>query len=50
MTNDHQGKLPQGLQDLHDIDAVFKALAHPTRRHILQVLAARGGSLTAGDL
>ena len=50
MTSDHPGKPPQGLRDLHDIDAVFKALAHPTRRHILQVLAARGGSLTAGDL
>jgi DNA-binding transcriptional ArsR family regulator len=37
------------LRDLDDIDAVFAALAHPSRRHILQVLAARG-SLTAGEL
>jgi DNA-binding transcriptional ArsR family regulator len=37
------------LRDLDDIDAVFAALAHASRRHILQVLAARG-SLTAGEL
>lgn len=43
-------KPAQGLRDLDDIDAVFSALAHPTRRHVLQVLAARGGSLTAGEL
>jgi DNA-binding transcriptional ArsR family regulator len=29
---------------------VFAALAHPTRRHILQVLHARGGTMTAGDV
>lgn len=39
-----------GLRDLDDIDAVFEALAHPTRRHILQVLAARNGTMTAGEL
>lgn len=50
MTGDLQDKPLQGLRDLDDIDAVFAALAHPTRRHILQVLAARGGRLTAGDL
>ena len=43
-------KPAKGLRDLDEIDAVFHALAHPTRRHILQVLAARGGSLTAGEL
>ena len=43
-------KRPPGLRDLDDIDAVFGALAHPTRRHILQVLVARGGTLTAGEL
>jgi DNA-binding transcriptional ArsR family regulator len=40
----------QGLRDLDDIDGVFGALAHPTRRHILQVLYARGGTMTAGEL
>jgi DNA-binding transcriptional ArsR family regulator len=29
---------------------VFHALAHPTRRHILQVLHARGGAMTSGQL
>jgi ArsR family transcriptional regulator, repressor of sdpIR and other operons len=43
-------KPARGLRDLEDIDAVFGALAHPTRRHILQVLVARGGTLTAGEL
>ena len=43
-------KPARGLRDLDDIDTVFGALAHPTRRHILQVLAARGGTLTAGEL
>jgi DNA-binding transcriptional ArsR family regulator len=41
---------PQGLADLDDLDALFTALAHPARRHVLQVLHARGGSLTAGEL
>ena len=43
-------KPAKGLRDLEDIDAVFGALAHATRRHILQVLAARGGTMTAGEL
>jgi DNA-binding transcriptional ArsR family regulator len=41
---------PQGLADLDDLDALFTALAHPVRRHVLQVLHARGGELTVGDL
>jgi DNA-binding transcriptional ArsR family regulator len=44
------GKPASGLRDLDDIDVVFEALAHPTRRHILQVLAARNGTMTAGEL
>jgi DNA-binding transcriptional ArsR family regulator len=43
-------KPARGLRDLEDIDAVFGALAHATRRHILQVLDASDGSLTAGEL
>lgn len=43
-------KRPRGLRELDEIDAVFSALAHCTRRHILQVLAARNGEMTAGDL
>src|SRR5262245_22906062 len=41
---------PKGLRDLDDIDAVFGALAHASRRHILLVLHARGGAMTSGDL
>jgi DNA-binding transcriptional ArsR family regulator len=41
---------PQGLRDLDDLDAVFGALSHNTRRHILQVMHARGGTMTAGEL
>lgn len=44
------GGKPRGLRDLDDLDAVFGALAHITRRHILQVLHARAGSMTAGEL
>jgi DNA-binding transcriptional ArsR family regulator len=43
-------KPARGLRDLDEIDAVFGALGHATRRHILQVLVARGGTLTAGEL
>ncbi len=42
-------KPARGLTDLDDIDAVFTALAHPTRRHLLQVLHGRG-EMTAGQL
>jgi DNA-binding transcriptional ArsR family regulator len=44
------GKPAQGLRDLDEIEAVFAALSHATRRHILQVLHARDGTLTAGEL
>jgi DNA-binding transcriptional ArsR family regulator len=43
-------KAPKGLRDLDEVDAVFTALAHKSRRHILQVLVARDGTLTAGEL
>jgi DNA-binding transcriptional ArsR family regulator len=43
-------KPPRGLQKLDDLERVFKALAHPTRRHILVVLNARGGRMTAGEI
>jgi DNA-binding transcriptional ArsR family regulator len=47
--NEPGEKPSRALQELDDIDAVFGALAHPSRRHILQVLSARG-TLTAGEL
>ena len=42
--------MSKGLQDLENIDAVFGALAHESRRHILLVLNARGGRASAGDI
>lgn len=50
MTPRPDGKPATGLRDLDEIDAVFGALAHASRRHILQVLAARNGAMTAGEL
>jgi DNA-binding transcriptional ArsR family regulator len=41
---------PQGLADLAALDAVFKALAHQSRRTILSVLDARGGEMTSGAI
>lgn len=41
---------PRGLRELDQLDGVFGALSHNTRRHILQVLHTRDGSMTAGEL
>jgi DNA-binding transcriptional ArsR family regulator len=38
------------VRQLGELDVVFGALAHPTRREILVVLHERGGEITAGDL
>jgi len=40
----------QGLVDLDDLDAVFAALSHRTRRAILVTLHAHGGSQTSGQI
>ena len=37
-------------QELDDLEAVFKALSHASRRHILVVLNARAGTMTAGQI
>ena len=37
-------------KELEEFDKVFKALAHPTRRHILVVLTSRGDKMPAGDI
>lgn len=37
-------------RELADLETVFTALAHASRRHILIVLNARGGSMTAGEI
>jgi DNA-binding transcriptional ArsR family regulator len=36
-------------KELEDIELVFNALAHPTRRHILIILRSRGDQVT-GDI
>ena len=35
---------------LEDLQRVFGALAHPSRRHVLLVLRFRGGEMTAGQI
>ena len=40
----------KGERELDDLEAVFGALAHPARRHILLVLQHRGGVMTAGEI
>jgi DNA-binding transcriptional ArsR family regulator len=41
---------PRGIADLEDLEAVFTALAHQSRRTILSVLHARHGQMTSGDI
>jgi len=41
---------PRGLRDLEDLNDVFEALAHHTRRTILVVLHARGDEMTSGAI
>ncbi len=42
--------MSEAEQFLADTDAVFRALAHASRRHILLVLHFRGGEMTAGEI
>ncbi len=37
-------------KELHALDAIFTALAHPSRRQILLVLKLHGGTMTAGQI
>jgi DNA-binding transcriptional ArsR family regulator len=37
-------------EELETTNAVFTALAHPSRRQILLVLRFRGGNMTAGEI
>jgi DNA-binding transcriptional ArsR family regulator len=37
-------------QQLEAFDKVFKALAHPTRRHILTIVLAENGRVNAGEI
>jgi ArsR family transcriptional regulator, arsenate/arsenite/antimonite-responsive transcriptional repressor len=40
----------RGEKELQDLEVVFRALAHASRRHVLIVLNARGGSMSAGEI
>jgi DNA-binding transcriptional ArsR family regulator len=40
----------QGLAELDELDALFGALSHRTRRAILVTLLANGGSQTSGKI
>ena len=40
----------RGERELADLEQVFRALAHASRRHVLVVLNARGGSMAAGEI
>jgi DNA-binding transcriptional ArsR family regulator len=42
--------MSEASDELETLDAVFAALAHPSRRQILLVLRFRGGKMTAGDI
>ncbi|HLK25576.1 MAG TPA: metalloregulator ArsR/SmtB family transcription factor [Caulobacteraceae bacterium] len=40
----------RGESELADLESVFAALANASRRHVLVVLSARGGTMTAGEI
>jgi DNA-binding transcriptional ArsR family regulator len=42
--------MTKGERELADLDTVFGALAHASRREILLVLWLRGGALSAGQI
>ena len=42
--------LPRGITDLEELQAVFGALGHQSRRTILTVLHARGGEMSSGKI
>ena len=48
--DDGRGDAPAGRPSLDDIEAVFLALAHEARRHIVLLLAHSGGELPSGYL
>ena len=41
---------PKAQSEQEDLDAVFSALSHPSRRQILLVLLFRGEQMTAGQI
>lgn len=46
-----RGAAPRdGVAEVAELERVFRALAHDSRRHILVTLRARGGRMTAGEI
>lgn len=45
-----QGGVERLEREARETQAVFEALAHPTRRHILLVIRFRNGAMTAGEI
>ena len=43
-------KLSKAERDLKDFEDVFWAVSHASRRHVLVVLNARGGRMSAGEI
>lgn len=43
-------KTGRGVRELDEYERVFRGLAHRTRRHVLVVLSARGGTMKAGEI
>ncbi len=39
-----------GIAEVEALERVFRALAHPSRRHVLMVLHARGDRVSAGQI
>ena len=39
-----------GIAEVEALERVFRALAHPSRRHVLMVLRARGDRISAGQI
>ena len=39
-----------GIAEVEALERVFRALAHPSRRHVLMVLRARGDRVSAGQI
>lgn len=50
MSRRSKSTTPDAIRELEEVEQVFGALAHASRRHILLVLRFRGGEMTAGEI
>jgi DNA-binding transcriptional ArsR family regulator len=44
------GARRDGIAEVDELERVFRALAHASRRHVLMVLRARGDRVSAGEI